>query len=250
MSPHTTYLITGANRGLGQALLATYLARPNTTVIAAVRDPSHESAKALSNLPKGEFSKLIVVKIDSASEPDALAAVKTLQAEHNITVLDVVIANAGISKIYPIVAEVKAEDLREHFNVNVVGVVLLFQAVLPLLQKSIQPKFVALSSSAGSIGNIEYRNVPNAAYGTSKATLNYVIRKAHFENENLIVFPVDPGWVQTEMGNRAAVMYGFGDKAEISVKQSIDGVSAVIDSATREKTSGHFMVYDGTESLW
>jgi norsolorinic acid ketoreductase len=37
------------------------------------------------------------------------------------------------------------------------------------------------------------RPFPNAAYGTSKAALNYLTRKMHYEHENLIVFPIDPG---------------------------------------------------------
>ncbi|KAK2777677.1 hypothetical protein FQN53_002128, partial [Emmonsiellopsis sp. PD_33] len=38
--PTTTYAITGANRGLGLGLVKTYLSRPNTSVIAIVRNSS------------------------------------------------------------------------------------------------------------------------------------------------------------------------------------------------------------------
>jgi len=136
---------------------------------------------------------LIVVKIDSTSEPDASAAVDLLQSEYNIDTLDVVIANAGISKVYPTVATVKPEDILEHVSVNVIGPVLLFQAVLPLLQKSRNPKFVAMSSGAASIEGIERSFIPNAAYGSSKAHLNYIMREAHFENKNLTFVIIDPG---------------------------------------------------------
>ncbi len=177
--------------GIGQALLATYLARPRTTVIAGVRDPDHATSKELLSLPKGSFSRLIVVKIDSASETDATAAVKQLQSTHKITSLELVIANAGIAQRHPTVADAKPAEFLEHVAVNVSGPVLLFQAVLPLLRKG--SKFVTMSSSAGSIGGIELRNVPNAPYGASKAALNYITRKAHFEHEDLIIFPIDPG---------------------------------------------------------
>jgi norsolorinic acid ketoreductase len=93
----------------------------------------------------------------------------------------------------PSVAEVTVKDLQEHILINAIGPLLLFQAVLPLLEKSAKPKFVAISSSAGSIGGMDLRPFPNAAYGTSKAALNYLTRKMHYEHENLIVFPIDPG---------------------------------------------------------
>ncbi|PYH89975.1 hypothetical protein BO71DRAFT_434263 [Aspergillus ellipticus CBS 707.79] len=70
--------------------------RPHTTVVAAVRDPSSPTSQALQSLPTGPSSRVIVVKIDSTSPEDPAAAVATLQAEHGIAQLDVVIANAGI----------------------------------------------------------------------------------------------------------------------------------------------------------
>ena len=162
-------------------------------MIAAVRDPENASSRTLRALPKGDGSSLFIVKIDSASQVDPTIAIAHLRSAWNITCLDVVIANAGISKCLPRVADVTLEDLQEHISVNAMGPLLLFQAVLPLLEKSAEPKFVVISSSAGSLGGMETRAFPNAAYGTSKATLNYLTRKMHYEHENLVVFPVDPG---------------------------------------------------------
>ena len=179
--------------GIGQALAAAYLSRPHSTVIAAVRDPSHSTSKALSALPKDPSSTLIIVKIDSAAEADPAAAIKYLQSTHNITSLDVVIANAGICRDLPRVVEAKGASMQEHLLVNVIGPVRLFQAVLPLLEKSKMPKFVAMGSSGGSIGGMELRPFPSATYGASKAMLNYLTRKMHFEHEGVISFPIDPG---------------------------------------------------------
>jgi NAD(P)-dependent dehydrogenase (short-subunit alcohol dehydrogenase family) len=69
---------------------------------------------------------------------------------------------------------VKRAEFLEHFTVDIVEPGLLSQAVLPLLQKSANPRSVAMSSSAASIGAIEYRPFPNAVYGASKAQLNYI----------------------------------------------------------------------------
>ena len=146
----TIVLISGANRGLGKGLLELYLAKPNHTVIAANRDPSHPSSKALSELPVAANSRLIVVKIDATSETDALDAVKDLQSQ-GIGNLDVVIANSGICYVLPKVSDVKIEDIKAHFEPNVYGVVLLYQATLPFLLKSENPIWATMGSTAGSL---------------------------------------------------------------------------------------------------
>ena len=147
-----TVLITGANRGLGLGLLQRYLAQPNHTVIAGNRNPAHPSSQALAKLPKGEGSKLIVVKIDASIEEDASIAIKELQDHHGIDHLDIVIANAGVAYTYPSVAELKLDDLRGHMGPNVYGFVTLYQATRALLQKSQrEPIFTPIGSSAGCI---------------------------------------------------------------------------------------------------
>jgi len=249
MPSNTIYLITGANRGLVKGLVKYYLSQPRNTVIAGVRDPEHSSAQALSQLPKDTSNTLILVKLESASEPDAAAAISYLESVHNITHLDVVIANAGISKVLPRVSEASISDLQEHYLVNVIGVVVIFKAVAPLLSKSKNPRFITMSSSAASLSEKEFRNFPNAAYGTSKAALNYITRKIHFENANNIAFPLDPGWVQTDMGNDGAKSLGL-DSAEIPIEKSVQGMVKVIAGATKEKTSGQFMEYTGKVLQW
>jgi norsolorinic acid ketoreductase len=64
-------------------------------VIAAVRNPTSPETTSLSNLPTGESSRLIIIKIDASSDTDAKAAVDSLSSR-DISSLDIVIANAGI----------------------------------------------------------------------------------------------------------------------------------------------------------
>lgn len=146
MAP-TIILISGANRGLGKELLQLYLAKPNHTVIAANRDPGHATSKALAELPASPGSRLVVVKTDASVESDPFEAVKQLAAQ-GIDRLDVVIANAGIAYAYPKVSELKIADLQAHITTNVFGVVGLYQATLPLLQKSTNPKWVTMGTGA------------------------------------------------------------------------------------------------------
>ncbi|KAF2232883.1 hypothetical protein EV356DRAFT_548988 [Viridothelium virens] len=68
------YLVTEARKGIGRALVATFLARSGVTVVAAVRNGSNDLLQEASDLPKGEYSELITVHIDSTSASDALKA--------------------------------------------------------------------------------------------------------------------------------------------------------------------------------
>lgn len=148
----TVVFITGANRGLGLGLLERYLAQPNHTVIAGNRNPAHPTSQALANLPKGEGSKLVVVKLDASVDQDAFTAVEELQKDHGIDHFDIVIANAGVSYAWPPVAELKLDDLRDHLAPNAFGVISLYQATRALLQKSSkEPIFSPIGSSAGCI---------------------------------------------------------------------------------------------------
>ena len=180
--------------GIGKGFVEKYLSRPHTTVVATVRDTFAVDSIALNNLPKAQGSKLVVVKVESTSETDASEAVSNL-ASYDITKLDIVIANAGIFKpeAFQKVAEVQTADLMEHFNVNAVGVVRLFQATWPLLEKSEKPKFMVISSLVSTIAGMEHIPWTVSAYGASKAAVNYLTRRIHFENEKIIAFAVHPG---------------------------------------------------------
>ena len=48
----TTYLISGGNRGIGKGFVGALLTRPNTTVIALVRNSAHETSQSLTMLLK------------------------------------------------------------------------------------------------------------------------------------------------------------------------------------------------------
>lgn len=146
----TIVLISGANRGLGKGLLERYLARPDHIIIAANRNPEHATSKDLDKLPKGSGSRLIVVKVDGNNDSDSLNAAKELKRQ-GIDHLDIVIANAGVFFAIGKVSEVRITDIQGHFEPNVYGVVRLYQAMLPLLLKSCNPKWITIGSGAGHI---------------------------------------------------------------------------------------------------
>ncbi|KAL3457462.1 NAD(P)-binding protein [Aspergillus heterothallicus] len=243
------YLITGAARGIGRGLVSALLLRPNTTVIAAVRNPETTASKSLTTLPKSTTSTLITVKIDSQSPTDALTAVTALTSTHGLTHIDTVIANAGISTDYSPVRSVPLDVVKSHVEVNAYGPLALFQAVYPLLRKSDQPVFVGVGSAMGTIGAMEQRPFPAGAYGPSKAMLHWIVRKIHFEEGRFVSFVVDPGWVDTDMSDQAVKLLGV-PKATQTVQQTVDGIVGIIDGATRESVGGQWRVWDGSQFPW
>ena len=100
---------------------------------------------------------MIVLKYDASVSQDALNLTKQLQKEHGVTYLDVVVANAGIAKAFPLVRDVKRVEVQEHLEVNVFGVVELFQATREMLQRSERkegPIFAVVGSGAGALGYV------------------------------------------------------------------------------------------------
>jgi len=163
-------------------------------VLAAVRNPSGKEAQGLESLSRSEGSQLLLVKIESTSNPDAVEAVESIQSQ-GISHLDVVIANAGIPKTEAFleVARMKTSDLIELIDVNVDGPIRLFQATLPLLRAAKQPKFVVISSAVSTITNAEYISYTVTSYGASKAALNFLLRRIHIENPDIVAIAFHPG---------------------------------------------------------
>jgi norsolorinic acid ketoreductase len=191
MTAPYTVLISGAGRGLGKGFAEYYLSQPNHVVIAANRDPSAAPSQALLSLPKASGSRLIIVKLDALVESDADSAIQSLQTQEGITHLDLVIANACMATVYPAVRAVKRADLQAHIDLNAFGVLHLLQATLPLLEKSKNPKWATIGSSAGSLGAMP--PVPNAAYAPSKAMVHWLTRRLHFEEQWLTSMTIHPG---------------------------------------------------------
>ncbi|KAJ5615193.1 Short-chain dehydrogenase/reductase SDR [Penicillium hordei] len=249
----TTILITGGNRGLGKGLVATYLATPDTTVIATVRDPS--KSEFLSALPKASGSSLFIVKLEIVSADSIATAIDTLKT-HNLDSLDVVIANAGISGPTHSLVGAPVSELQKYIDVNAYGPFQLFKAVLPLLRSSTagkMAKFVLISSAGGSLTDM-YNFMPIPAYGASKALANFLFKWLALDNKDMIIWAQNPGNVDTDMardGLDLAKSLGF-DMSSVCFtppEESARAIKKVIDGATA-KTNGKFLDHDGSELAW
>ncbi|KAL3257716.1 hypothetical protein ABHI18_006601 [Aspergillus niger] len=155
MSSPTIYLITGASRGIGLALTQTLLLRPNTTVVATMRNPTTNSL--YTNPPQtSPTSTLILLPLDIQSTTSITTAIETLESKHNITHIDTVISNAGYyNDATRRVDNIPLSTVQSHFDVNTLGTIRLFQGVYDMLKKSTKPVFVKTemgNACAKSIG--------------------------------------------------------------------------------------------------
>ncbi|KAL1730106.1 hypothetical protein EV714DRAFT_250751 [Schizophyllum commune] len=243
-----TYLVSGANRGIGLGIVTALAGRPNTTVFAGARNPA--AATDLNALAAKHPNNLHVLKLVSGDKPGNLAAVEEIRKKAGK--LDVVIANAGIGDFFASTLEMKPEEMTRHFDVNVNGTLVLFQATYPLLKESPVRKFVPIGSLVGSVSIGSQFPARMLAYGASKAALHYLTRKIYQEHPELTVFAVNPGdGVATDMATRTfEAEPGMKGMTPIKVEDSVNGMLNIIDGATRETLGGEFVNFDGTKFTW
>ncbi|KZO92382.1 NAD(P)-binding protein [Calocera viscosa TUFC12733] len=248
MSP-TVYLVSGANRGIGLELVTQLAARDNVVVFAGARNPS--TAKDLHTLESKYPGKVYTVKLTSPDVTDNKAVVAKIK--EIVGRLDVVICNAGIMNSFVPSERVSLDDMRETFEVNVLGPLVLFQATYQLLKASSDsPKFILIASAAGSVEVGTKFPVPFLPYGTTKAAANWLMVKLHYEYPGLVSVPVHPGSVKTDMGTSAREQVPeIADAPMITSEEGVKGVLSVIDSAKRDEVSGpKLMNYDGSILPW
>ncbi|PSN65733.1 NAD(P)-binding protein [Corynespora cassiicola Philippines] len=240
MATSTVVFITGAGRGIGKGLTEAYLQRPNHIVIGSVRDSSSPSYDELKKTSAASGSRLILVSLDASHLDSPAKAVKVAE-DAGISHVDIVIANAGISSTPGPLAQANLDEVVETLHVNSVSPIALYQAVLPLLEKSQKPIWISMSSAAGSIGNLEVHQAHYLlGYGISKAAMNFFTVAIHAAHPNIIAYAIHPGLVQTDLGNTGAKMQGM-EKAPITLEDSCAKIMASADNATREKTSSKFL---------
>jgi len=246
MSP-TVYLVSGSNRGIGLGLVTHLAARPEAIVFAGCRNPS--AATDLDALVAKYPGKVHIVKLTSCDKADNDAAVQKIKELAGR--LDVVIANAGIANYFGLARDTPPEKMDEHFHINVTGTLVLFQATYPLLTASTpSPKFVCISTMGGTITLGAKFPAGLLAYGASKCALNYMTRKLHFEHEGLVVFPIHPGELDTDMCTFAMEHPVLDQMKPMPIDEGVTGILNVVDHAVRKPEGPEFIKYDGSVWPW
>ena len=198
--------ITGANRGIGLAILHSLaVALPSSTFLLGCRDTTTGEA-AISDLCSQDITSTIIpIQLDVTNDDSVQAAVALVREKYGK--LDVLINNAGYATIPPD-PERDAEGYRKAFqtvyNVNVTSVALCMALFLPLLRKSSDGRIINISSGRGSIGINAAGLLPpttSVPYSISKTALNAltVEMSRYGENKDVMFQTVSPGHCKTAL---------------------------------------------------
>lgn len=245
-------MITGASRGLGLEFVKQILAFPSPpeVVIAACRSPG--SATELQQMVK-EHSNLKIVKLDIEKDEDIAEALKEVEMVVGKKGLNILINNAGIydQSNAGNLSHLTRDMMHKHFDVNVIGHLMVTQTFLPLLElavtargsKHLDCRAQVVMVTASSQTQTYRRSKPGTStslhYKCSKTALTMasIVLSRELGAAGIHVLPLHPGWVRSDMGGPG----GF-----LSVEESITACLKVIGSASPENT-GKLLSYDGSE---
>ena len=221
-------VITGANRGIGFALVKSYVTTGNR-VYAFCRSP--EQATELAQLAANTGGQLTLHPLDMA-DGNSIAAVANVLDDAPV---DVLLNVAGItggrmdSLLDKPFTEEDFAGWRDAFEVMTIGPFRLTQALLPNLIAA-KGKVMTVSSQIAA-STWPYGGM--YAYGATKAGVNRVMLSLAIDlkDKGVCVASVHPGYVQTDMG---------GPNAEITPQESAAGIKAVVDNLNLDNTGGFF----------
>ena len=228
-------IVTGASRGLGEAL-ATGLARAGWSVVIDGRDGhALEEAAARIRRAAADSARITTVPGD-VTDPDHRHDLTG--AAFELGGLDLVVNNAGTLGAAPLprLGDYPLEDLRVAFEVNVVAPLGLIQDALPLLLDSPHPRVIDITSDAGVEAYEGW-----GGYGAGKAALDHLGAVLAVEQPELTVWSVDPGDLRTAMHQAAFPGEDISDRPD---PDSV--VPAFVELISSTRPSGRYRAADLT----
>ncbi|AEV85843.1 dehydrogenase [Actinoplanes sp. SE50] len=201
MSETRVALVTGANKGIGYEIAAG-LGELGHTVAVGARDAGRRE-EAVAKL-RAAGVDAVGVPLDVTDEGSVVAAAELV--ERRFGRLDVLVNNAGVTGGRP--QEPTVVDpavIRTVVETNVIGVVRVTNAMLPLLRRSPAPRIVNVSSSVGSLTRQSTPGAEtgpiSAAYSPSKSFLNAVTLQYAKElaGTGILINAACPGYCATDL---------------------------------------------------
>ncbi|HEY0934826.1 MAG TPA: SDR family oxidoreductase [Trebonia sp.] len=201
MNGQTIALVTGANKGIGYEIAAG-LGALGWTVGVGARDIGRGEAAAQKLRANGVDA--FGVPLDVTDDASVAAAARLL--EERAGRLDVLVNNAGVTgggQQTPTSVDLGA--VRTAVETNVIGVIRVTNALLPLLRRSASPRIVNMSSSVGSL---TLQSTPgqetgpvSAAYSPSKTFLNAVTVQyaKELSGSGILINAGCPGFCATDL---------------------------------------------------
>jgi len=212
-------LVTGANRGIGKAIVQSFLEHGAKKVYLAVRNP-----ESTIDLSKQYGDKVVTLEVDVSNAESIKKLAK--QAKD----VEVVVNNAGVLEIADPLSDNVEEALTKELNINVFGLIRVAKAFTPIIEANGGGAIVQLNSVA-SIKNF----TGFSTYSASKAaaySLTQGLRDA-LSSKGIDVLSVHPGPIATDMGDKA----GF---------EAADPTSSVSEGIVKSLETGDFHLFPDT----
>jgi NAD(P)-dependent dehydrogenase (short-subunit alcohol dehydrogenase family) len=182
-------LVSGTSRGIGAEIARQLAADHGFVVFAGARDPDEVE----------ETDGVIPIELDVTDEDNIFAAQEQIGSDPGR--LDALVNNAGVYGDPIGAADYDLDRAHEVLEVNTFGPWRLIEAFLPLLRRSDAPRIVNVSSGAGQLSDM---NGGRGAYRVSKAALNALTRTLAWDERDIKINVMCPGWVRTDMGGAGA----------------------------------------------
>ncbi|CAA2109127.1 SDR family oxidoreductase [Variovorax paradoxus] len=185
---HNTILVTGGTSGIGRALAEALHDRGNRVLVTGRRRASLDEMSARRPGLIG-----LAVDVDDPGSAPRLAA----WLRENAPSLNVVLANAGISRAEDMASGTwTAGDATAVVQTNILGVLRVAEAVLPLLKANGRATFMATSSALAFVPRADF-----PAYCASKAFLHSWLQSLRHQMRafDIEVLELSPPYVQTEL---------------------------------------------------
>ena len=208
MTDKKVWFITGAGRGMGVDLTKAALAAGNA-VVATGRNPERVSAAL------GAHEDVLAVKLDVTDPADAQAAVQA--AVERFGRIDVLVNNAG--NFYAgFFEEITPGDFRAQVETTLFGPINVTRAVLPVLRAQRSGLVVAISSTAGIVGQEFCTAYAAAKFGIEGWIESLAPEVAPFGIHTMLV---EPGFFRTELLSPESTNYAqpwIDDYAERTIQ--------------------------------
>lgn len=225
-----TYLITGANRGIGLGLARALQARGDR-VIGTARDP--DAALALRDTG---------ARVELLDVTDAASLAGLVERLRGVPI-DVLINNAGRQHPDMELNDVDPEVMVEVYRLNSIAPLMVTAALRPNLRAGVRKTVVNVSSDLGSLAlNAEPGDLGWYSYRASKAALNTLTVNLARElgDEGFCCIALHPGWVRTDMG---------GPRAPLGIEDSVGDILELLDGLT-PADNGRYLRHNGETMPW
>jgi 3-oxoacyl-[acyl-carrier protein] reductase len=239
-------LVTGASRGIGQAA-ARALAQNGARVLVHY-GRGREEAESLVSEIRGSGGHADAVAADLAADDGAhILAEKVRKIVDGK--LDILVANAGMSKSVPIEG-LTVEDFDRLVAVNVRAPYFLVQQLLPVLGDGSNVIFVSSVAARSAVGTI-------AAYAATKGAVDTLVKHfaATLGPRGIRVNAVAPGVVDTEMSSFThtdsgrQITMSMQALKRVATPDDIGGVFAFLASDAARWITGQTIAVDGGSKL-